>query len=316
MKNTSRILKRVLSLLLPTAMLIFGNACSPFGANSSFKVSATDTEKLLADIAPASNGRSYDGKLIQYQSRTQVTCDSQPTPEVLIENDTVAKTFSVTKALPQNNGSCSNSKTTANAEVEAFQYSQLAAFEGRLHDKVLNLGEFALDNRRAKIVCKMNLGPLTMLNTMLSGAVVLETDEPLVWNSRLDFTKGSEKTQFLQNHLAIGSLVQTAKTLEFQTNLNTVILAPSVYQLMHIQIDRSYQSTLSPSISYGKKIYSGRFQYYYSDSTKAVIESVSTAAMESSCFVDDIDPSGIKIDTAAVPYDFTQALLSVFSTVH
>lgn len=255
------------------------------------------------------NGRSYDGKLVRYQSRRTVSCDASNPPAVIIENDTDLDTFRVITTTTQANGYCATSERDATGEVDAFATSHLAGFSGHLHDKVLDLDELALDNSRTRIVCKLNLGPLLLLDNQWMGAVVMETPDPKIWDSRLDFAMRSPKSEFLFDRPPRGFLVQTASALEFRTHPEAIALNPGIYQLMYLKIQRPYSDALSPSLNYGRKVYPGKIDFIYFDYTQAVVSGVSIASSPVTCFADVIALD--RMQAAANiedPYDFMAIL--------
>ncbi len=302
MQTSKRYLKIFLSLASCLLLFVFTNACEILS-----KEGLHDPEVLaLKSKATVDNGRTYDGKLIVYQSRQKVSCDNKSTPEITIENDKIQNSFRILKNVPSLNGSCYE-EIEQNAPVEAFEVSHLAAYDGKINDKVLQLGEVQLDNSRTQIVCKMR--PITLLDNMLSGAVVMDTPQTLLWTSRLDFIQRSEKTKFMFDRPPPGQLVQTRTSLEFRTAMASTLVSPGVYQILHIKIDRSYDQAMSPSIDYGKKIYDGTFQYFYADYNGAGF-GVSLGAMPATCFVNDIDLSRVHIDLDS-NYDFTQSVIEM-----
>ncbi len=291
---------------------IFAIGCDKLNLFPSFGVgSETQGSSVLENLAGNENGRTYDGKIVAYQSRKNVSCDNKSTPEVLIENNKVLENFRAIKKIPLANGTC-DVQIKNDADVLAFEASQLAAYDGKLNDKILDLTQNPLDNSRTQIVCKMKLGPLALLDNKLSGAVIMNSPDSLVWNSRLDFEQRSQKTKFLFDSPPPGILVQTRSSLEFRTASHSVKVAPGIYELIHIKIQRSNDQALSPSVDYGKKIYDGTFQYMYVDYNQSPIFSVSISAMPSTCFVNNINLEQINFDLDGT-YDFTQALLTAMS---
>lgn len=303
MQTTKRYFKIFVYLGSCLLLFVFTNACEILSKEG------LHAPEVLAQKSQAidDNGRTYDGKLIVYQSRQKVTCDNRSTAEITIENDKILNSFRILKNVPSSNGTCYE-EIEQNASVEAFEVSHLAAYDGKINDKVLQLGEVLLDNSHTQIVCKMR--PITLLDNMLSGAVVMDTPQPLLWASRLDFLQRSEKTKFMFDRPPPGQLVQTRTSLEFRTAMASTLVSPGIYQLLHIKISRSYDQAMSPSLDYGKKIYDGTFQYFYADYNQSPVFGVSLGAMPATCFVNNIDLSRVHIDLDS-NYDFTQSVIEM-----
>jgi hypothetical protein len=290
---------------------VLGNGCqSPSDTATS---ESNQTLAKLEDLSNPNNGRTYDGKIVRYHSRNQVTCGTNPEPEIEIENNKLLETFRVIRLERQNDGLCKKSELTDQVDVEAFEDSHLAAFEGKLHDKILNFGDLDLDNLRTKIVCKLKHGEMLLLDNQWTGAVIMETDQTLIWNSRLDFAQRSPGTGFIFDDPPPGALVQTPTTLEFRTRPDAILRRKGVYQSLHIKIDRPASDLASPSLGYGKRIYPGQIQYFFADYTQEPVSGVSTAPMDGTCFVDQIDPSRVQVVTSG-SYDFIQAILKAFQS--
>lgn len=302
--------KRILAMIagLTALIITLGNGCSP-GESNSQNVSSSNLDQVLNDLSHSGgNGRTYDGKLVQFEGRNKILCDSQMISDVTVSSDLLSGVLFIEKRFPKSNGICEIQKNEDRGEVDLFQSSNLATLEGKLLDKKLSVEDLYLDNQRTQIVCKSKFSPLLLLDSQWSGAVVMETDNPLIWNSRLDFVSRGPKTDFIIQNPPSGQLVQTEQKLEFRTISSVIQFKPGVFQMMYIAIDRPKIDALSPSASFGKRIYPGQMQYFYYDRNKEPVESISIAPFESICFVNEISSSRL-VWRASSQYDFIQELL-------
>jgi hypothetical protein len=287
------------------AIVVAGNGCQGPSSTSSFENSQALAK--LEDLSNPNNGRTYDGKIVTYLSRNQIICDSKAEPELRIENNKILETLRLVQTKALNGGHCEKLELTEHAGIETFEDSQLAVHDGNFYDKVPSFGEILLDNQRTKIVCKLKHGEMLLLDNQWTGAVVMETPNRLLWNSRLDFSLRTSGTGFIFDDPPPGTLFQTPNSFEFRTQPEEILRRPGVYQSLYIKIDRPASDLASPSLAYGKQIYPGQIQYLFADYTQEPIQGVSTSLMDSICFVDQIEPSRIQVISTS-KYDFIQPI--------
>lgn len=287
-------------------------------SNDSSASQISNTKNDNFDLLGGSgNGKSYDGKLEIYQSRETVNCNDSIYPKtIIVKTLDLNPTIQVTKKT-LTNGQCTNEsfQVFENKEVITYPSSQLATFNFGLHDKVINTGEVLLDNKTTKIVCKLNSSPLVLLDNLLTGVVVYSKNslDTTIWNSRLDFTQTTSKTNYLFQNPLYGKLYQNNDNLEFVTESELTELNPFEYQLMHIKIGRSYSDLLSPSMNYGKNTFQGTFQYAYFNFMDSESYSISSNEIPVTCFIDDIKKESLIFQSES-SFDFLKTLIGAVSS--
>lgn len=296
------------SIFLRASVLLFLVLNMACGKKFS-SVNEISLDSKLNGLSASDNGQSYDGKIV-YLGRDKVLCNGQAVSKVQIVGDGLTGHFTSLTRIQQPNGSCLMS-SQADVNVEEFRSSQLAEHEGKINDMVVKVGDLVLDNLNTRVVCKLDPLPLVLLDNELTGAVIMQSANPSIWNSRLDFKARSQKTDFMYDQPPQGQLIQLASSLEFQTSVTSTNPAAGIKQLLHIKVDRPYVDTLSPSKNFGQKVYPGTFQYFYVNTNPQSPFSVSLSPMPSTCFVDQINQSLLSTDPNQSNFDFNAHLIQL-----